>query len=157
MSSLYYLNSTIVTQDLKFNTRSGRKLLTTQKYVVKGKNLTKKQNTPVMFVRAPKHFKRGKQHVFFFSGIYKKRIILKSSYPIIFYSHPQLLFKIFNIKNQKTQRLCLQRLTLRSKFLFLFKFSFNGWSFVFSINNQRCDFFFYFFIFNIFLIIYLFE
>jgi len=41
------------------------------KYYHGSSALKKHNNKPVMFVRAPKHFKTGKQHIFFFKG-YKR-------------------------------------------------------------------------------------
>jgi hypothetical protein len=54
-----------------FYLKRTRSLIT--KYIYSKKNNLKRlNNTPVMFLRSPKHFKRGKQHIFFFRGGFKQ-------------------------------------------------------------------------------------
>lgn len=67
-------NKLEITVDKKFYLRNTRKILSKKKFFYNKLLLKKVQNQPVMFVRAPKHFKSGKQHVFFFETISRKTI-----------------------------------------------------------------------------------
>ena len=56
----------------KFFLKNSRKLLTKNHYFyLQEKKLKREQNSHLMFVRAPKHFKSGKQILVFFNGIYR--------------------------------------------------------------------------------------
>lgn len=61
-----------ITVDKKFYLRNTRKILLAKKFFYNKLLMKKIQNQPVMFVRAPKHFKSGKQHVFFFETTLRK-------------------------------------------------------------------------------------
>lgn len=79
-----------------------------------------------MFLRAPKHFKSGKQHIYFFSGLYiQKSVLVVSLNNNILLSNNNIL-SILNIKlNQiKDPNIYLNRLTLKGSVQILYK---NGW------------------------------
>lgn len=50
-------------------TRGARRQVTISRYRDHKSHLVREGNQPVMFVRAPKHFKSGKQHIFFFNSV----------------------------------------------------------------------------------------
>jgi hypothetical protein len=80
----------------KFYLRNTRKLLSKKTYFYNKTFLKKVQNQAIMFVRAPKHFKSGKQHVFFFESIFLKTYVFNSVklLPSIFFLKPNILFNL---------------------------------------------------------------
>ena len=64
----------------KYRLKSTRKHITGSRYFQKRKVSRRSTNSAVMFLRAPKHFKTGKQHLFHFSGTFT-RIHTISVYP----------------------------------------------------------------------------
>lgn len=106
----------------KFYLRNTRKFLYNKKYFYNKQSLKKVQNQPVMFVRAPKHFKSGKQHVFFFETIVYKTYKLNSVKltPIIFFLKPNTLFNltISKINTKTNNSIKISRLTYTSEILF---------------------------------------
>lgn len=70
-------NNITLVKHLYYHLRSSRKEISHLKYYDGLESLKKHNNKPVMFVRAPKHFKTGKQHIFFFKGYYQKSLDLK--------------------------------------------------------------------------------
>lgn len=75
-----------------------------------------------MFVRAPKHFKSGKQHVFFFETITYKTYKLNSVklIPVIFFLKSNALFNltISKISTKTNNSVKISRLTYTSEILF---------------------------------------
>ena len=69
-------------------------MLTKTQHVAKSIKLRRNKHTPLMFVRAPKHFKSGKQHVFFFNSIFrvKQQLNLPYSSNEIVTNKPTALF-----------------------------------------------------------------
>jgi len=85
---------TIVSQ-YKFFKKNSRKILTNTRYSHKRFTVKKNKNTQLMFVRAPKHFKAGKQRITFFNSLYRQHkhfistngfFLATSSTPYVIYS-----------------------------------------------------------------------
>lgn len=62
------LPTMVVSWTSRYLTKGTRKSITNLKYINFKKRLKKLNNFAVMFVRAPKHFKSGKQHIYSFCG-----------------------------------------------------------------------------------------
>lgn len=71
MATLKCSKNINITGFYNFYLKRTKNLITRSKYSEKN-NLKKINNTPIMFLRSPKHFKRGKQHIFFFKGGFKQ-------------------------------------------------------------------------------------
>ena len=82
-----------------FFLRRARKSLLTKRFFFSNSLFKRNKNNPVMFVRAPKHFKSGKQHVFFFEGVRRKVYIL----PGKLFGHFLLAIKPYTLYNICTQ------------------------------------------------------
>lgn len=78
MPLFIFNNEAILYKQYKFRLRSLRKELTLIQFFKKKQFILRGNNKAVMFVRAPKHFKSGKQKIFFFCGVYTKKFFLKS-------------------------------------------------------------------------------
>lgn len=124
-----------VTMSYKFFLKNSRKYLTKNHYFFKKKCLKREQNTHLMFVRAPKHFKSGKQIIVFFNGVYKTfiSIKLKNSSNIIHSLSNKSLYSFFkNFCNKKLiNDIILSKITISSSFTV----SFNGRNYFFTTNN----------------------
>lgn len=83
--SLLASSEVIIRWTLKFANRSTRKLLTKLKYINYKKRLKKLNNYPIMFVRAPKHFKSGKQHIYSFAGNFSIVRVYKNIFSHFFF------------------------------------------------------------------------
>ena len=70
-------NNLTLVKHFYYHLRSSRKEVSKMKYYHGSNSLKKHNNKPIMFVRAPKHFKTGKQHIFFFKGYKRTPITLK--------------------------------------------------------------------------------
>ena len=96
--------------------------------------LKRNQNTHLMFVRAPKHFKSGKQIIVFFNGIYRRRFMLSLNYTSswAYSGNQQAIFKILNSLYRQTlsNEIITSRITLETDFFF----SINGGYNFYSIN-----------------------
>ncbi len=67
---------TKITLIYKYHLKRSRLFLTKNKYFYRKKTLQRIQNSYLMFLRSPKHFKTGKQHIVFFNGLYYNELIL---------------------------------------------------------------------------------
>lgn len=87
-----------------------------------------------MFVRAPKHFKSGKQILVFFNGIYKNllNIKLKKSTNYLHSLNSKILYSfVKNYYNKKlVNDIIISRLTISSSFFI----KFNGRNYFFTVN-----------------------
>jgi hypothetical protein len=63
----------LVTSQYKFFNKNSRKRLSKTQFKQRRFTTLRNSNTPLMFVRAPKHFKSGKQRVVFFNGIFRRQ------------------------------------------------------------------------------------
>lgn len=86
-----------------------------------------------MYVRAPKHFKAGKQFSFFFNSNFKKKIILsnKFNFNIVKTSANILYGSVCLFANINQPEITVSRITFVSK-LYI---KFIGWCYIFSTNN----------------------
>src|SRR6218665_185678 len=86
---------TIVSQ-YKFFKKNSRKILTKTTYSDRRFTVVKNKNTALMFVRAPKHFKSGKQRVTFFNSLYrqKKLFLSNQGYFLVTSSTPYVLYSL---------------------------------------------------------------
>lgn len=66
-----------ITYDYKVFSKPHLNLLTNKKLYWKSNLYRRNKNTALMFVRAPKHFKSGKQHIFFFNTLIRKKYTYK--------------------------------------------------------------------------------
>ncbi len=71
--SVNYSNNLSITYDYKVFSKPHLNLLTNKKLYWKSNLYRRNKNTALMFVRAPKHFKSGKQHIFFFNTLIRKK------------------------------------------------------------------------------------
>lgn len=94
MPLLIVPNNILIVKQYKYHLRSLRRELVNTRYIFHKKFIRKQSNKPLMFVRAPKHFKSGKQHIFFFNGIFLKKLKLNSSlsYKWVFKANNKHLF-----------------------------------------------------------------
>lgn len=113
-----------ITLSYKFYSKSSRKFLTSKHYFFGRHNLIKGQNTHLMFVRAPKHFKSGKQIIVFFNSIYRKKWILKLQQPAnwIHLGNKQVIFNLLNMlyKQKLNNDIVTSRITIETDFFFFF-------------------------------------
>lgn len=119
----------------KFYSKSSRKLLTSKHYFFGKNTLKKNQNTHLMFVRAPKHFKTGKQIIVFFNSIYRKKWTLNMQQPTswVYLNNKQVTFNLLNsiYKQKLNNDIITSRITVETDFYLLF----NGWYNFYTINN----------------------
>lgn len=130
----------------KFFLKSSKTLVTKSQFYTKNKILLRGSNTPLMYVRAPKHFKAGKQFSFFFNSNFRKKIIIPQNYKInIIKSAPNTLYNFVALSSNVSQpELIISRVTFITKLYLIFF----GWCYLFSINNKCYNFFFRFLAFN---------
>lgn len=111
---LNFHDNVTITFDYKYFLKSSRKMLTKTQHVAKSVKLRRNKHTPLMFVRAPKHFKSGKQHVFFFNSIFRVKqnlTLLYTSHEIIT-SKPTALFnKVLFLREFKAADILVSRVT----------------------------------------------
>lgn len=124
-----------VTLSYKFYSRSSRKLLTSKHYFFGKKTLLRGQNTHLMFVRAPKHFKSGKQIIVFFNSCYRKKWILNLQQPAtwVYLGNKQVIFNTLN--NLYRQKLSNDIITSRVSIETDFYLYFNGRYNFYTINS----------------------
>lgn len=120
----------------KFFLKNSRKLLTKNHYFyLQEKKLKREQNNHLMFVRAPKHFKSGKQILVFFNGIYRifLNIKLKKSVNYLHNLDSKILYNFFkNYYNKKLiNDVIISRFTVSSSFII----KFNGRNYFFTANS----------------------
>lgn len=119
----------------KFYLKNSRKFLTNTHYYFKKLSLQRRQNTPLMFVRAPKHFKSGKQIIVFFNSVfvYRKLLNLKHRTSWVQYLNNQVLFNLIKSLHQQKFKndVIISRITLKTT-LFL---TINGGYTFFTNNN----------------------
>ena len=132
---LTFLNDVNLIISYKFFLKNSRKLLTKNHYFyLQEKKLKREQNTHLMFVRAPKHFKSGKQILVFFNGIYRTKLNIKLKKSINYLNslNSKVLYNF--IKNYYNKKLIndtiISRITVSSSFLI----KFNGRNYFFTIN-----------------------
>lgn len=65
-------NDLLISSVYNYYFKNGRKFFTSTSYSKNKKLLDKKSNKRLMFKRAPKHFKLGKQQIVYFIGVYSK-------------------------------------------------------------------------------------
>lgn len=95
MYSINAKHETKIIINYKFYLRQTRKKIERTRFFY-SKLLNKTQNLPIMFVRAPKHFKSGKQHVFFFNSIRRKHCLIRSRSCSLFYLYGSSI-ELFNL------------------------------------------------------------
>lgn len=132
---LNFSNNLNLTVSYKFFLKNSRKRLTKNHYFyLQEKKLKREQNTHLMFVRAPKHFKSGKQILVFFNGIYKNllNIKLKKSTNYLHSLNSKILYSfVKNYYNKKlVNDIIISRLTISSSFFI----KFNGRNYFFTVN-----------------------
>lgn len=102
----------------------------------------KKKNTRLMFLRAPKHFKTGKQFINYFKNtkqlIYKNYVLNTKNF--IFLSSQQLynLYTLFILKSNLPE-FKINKVTYKFKLIV----NIIGWCFIFKCYYQCCVFFVY--------------
>lgn len=121
MPFLSVSNNVNIVMLTKYHLRSSRKLLTKLIYFEKSNSLKINKNKPIMFVRAPKHFKRGKQIIFWFEGMYRKRFNLNFKHHLswVLFDKHQTFVNILNSELPQLKRpdLTVSRITLNAKCL----------------------------------------
>lgn len=102
----------------KFFLKSSRKLLTKTRFYYRKKQLFRGQNTPIMFVRAPKHFKSGKQHTFFFNSSVRKIFFVQNTAHFSFFISPKVVFNAMqNTTHPNPKGAVLSRVTITATVL----------------------------------------
>lgn len=115
MYSIYISNVINVINQSFFYKRSLRKNLTNKKYFRKSIILCKLKDSSLVYKRAPKHFKRGKQEICFFKGLFRKKQVLNLKHPAfwILDSSPLILSYVDNyFSNTKFNSLIIGRFSL---------------------------------------------
>ena len=142
---------TIVSQ-YKFFKKNSRKILTKTTYSDRRFTVVKNKNTALMFVRAPKHFKAGKQRVTFFNSLYrqKKFFLSNQGYFLATSSTPYVLYSLTHSAEREIIKpdVMLSRSIIHAGLHF--KIKIYGWSFIIKYYYKRNSFFFYFLTFNFF-------
>lgn len=112
-----------ITSLFKFFLKNSRKLLTKNQFYYNKSHLKRGQSTHLMYVRAPKHFKRGKQHLLFFNSVFliKNKLLLKNV-NFLFKTKNKIIFKILKRLNSNvlTNDILLYRISIN--FLYSIKF-----------------------------------
>lgn len=93
------------------------------KYYNKSFFLKKTQNSHLMFVRAPKHFKAGKQHLVFFNGLFIDKFVLNTTNNNFFiYQNSGVIFNFLKkfSKKPSNNEILLHRITLKSNLKIFF-------------------------------------
>ena len=129
----------------KYFLKSTRANISKSQYVQRRAALRRGVNSPIMFVRAPKHFKTGKQHLFLFNGrfirIYNLKITPFTSTFLL--SHPTTIFKSFQVLREfNFTDTVISRISIKTTGV-LSLVLYGRCSFL-SINHKRCLLFFYF-------------
>lgn len=99
-------------------------MLTKTQHIAKVLKLKKNKHTPLMFVRAPKHFKSGKQHVFFFNSIFRIKHQLNlpySSHEVIMRKPTALFNKVLFLREFKAADILVSRITLTAEVSIIFE------------------------------------
>lgn len=124
MAILEFHDNVTITFDYKYFLKSSRKMLTKTQHVAKSIKLRRNKHTPLMFVRAPKHFKSGKQHVFFFNSIFrvKQQLNLPYSSNEIVTNKPTALFnKVRFLREFKAADILINRVTFNVEVSVIFE------------------------------------
>lgn len=127
---------TIVSQ-YKFFKKNSRKILTKSTYSDRRFTVVRNKNTALMFVRAPKHFKSGKQRITFFNSLYrqKKKFISSEGYFLVTSNTPSVLYSL----THTAEREIIKPDVLLSKSIIHaqlnFKIKIYGWSFITKYYN----------------------
>lgn len=129
----------------KYFLKSTRANISKSQYVQRRAILRRGVNSPIMFVRAPKHFKTGKQHLFLFNGRFMRiyNLKIKPFTATFLLSHPTMVFnsflglREFNFTDTIINRISIKATGTLSLVLY-------GRCSLFSVNNKRCLLFFYF-------------
>lgn len=122
------LHNTNIFLDYKFFFKSSKKLIEYQKFISKKKILLRTNNQALMWVRAAKHFKSGKQHLFFHNTLIRKRFSINvSSLNNIFLIQAPTLFSLCysNLNSVQDYDIKVTRITVQSDI----EFNFYGWYF----------------------------
>lgn len=103
-------------------------------------------NTPVLFLRSPKHFKRGKQIIFFFNKHAYITYKFSAVSSVLVFKKAGILFNFFKVFSFKffVRDIFLSRVSMRIKV----KIQFNGWCYIYIYWNKFIYFFIYFLNFN---------
>lgn len=121
--------SLTITYDYKVFSKPQLNLLTNKKLYWKSNMYRRNKNTALMFVRAPKHFKSGKQHIFFFNTLVRKKqfynatkdvLVRKSKNILALYS----LIKLYDILDV-TSGVYISRITVEQSVLLNFSSKYN--------------------------------
>ena len=116
-------SNTNVVLDYKFFFKSSKKLIEYQKFISKKKILLRTNNQALMWVRAAKHFKSGKQHLFFHNILIRKRFSLNvSNLNNIFLLDGLTLFSLCysNLNSVQDHDIKVTRITVQSDINFKF-------------------------------------
>ena len=142
----------------EFFLKSTRKNLSSSKFFGHNKMIKRGRNTPLMYVRAPKHFKSGKQHIFFFNGKVRKNYkITNVNNKFSLITTESLKTSLFSSSSFLSVNILpdyiLKRVTVEQSATIKI---FNGWGYFYTINIKRHSFFFYFLNINFFSKIFIF-
>lgn len=119
----------------KFFLKNSRSELTKRKFLYKQTPyLLKGNNSRLVFVRAPKHFKTGKHQLSFFNGVlYKTYNLQSSNISILYTSKPGYIFNIGQLLQLSIlSDLLLSKVTVKARCLLHFN---DGWGYFYSINS----------------------
>jgi hypothetical protein len=88
-----------VTITYKYFLKSTRSNISKSQYFQRRTALRRGINSSMMFVRAPKHFKTGKQHMFLFNGRFIRvhNLCITPSSSTLFFSHSNVIFNSFGV------------------------------------------------------------
>lgn len=124
--------TTIIVSQYKFFKKNSRKFLTKTKYSHNRFTAKKNKNTPLMFVRAPKHFKSGKQRVVFFNSLYRQKKYFESTEGY-FLSSSKTPYVIYSLTHSVEQDISKPDVILSRSIIHAgvsFKIKIYGWSFI---------------------------
>lgn len=146
------INLTTIVSQYKFFKKNSRKILTKTTYSDRRFTTVKNKNTALMFVRAPKHFKSGKQRITFFNSLYrqKKTFLSTEGYFLVTTSTPYIVYSLTHSAEREISKpdVMLSKSIIHAKLTF--KIKIDGWSFIIKYYYKCNSFFFYFLTFNFF-------
>lgn len=120
----------IIVSQYKLFKKNSRKFLTNTKYSHKRFTSKKNKNTQLMFVRAPKHFKSGKQRVTFFNSLYRqhKHFNTTEGYFLITTTTPYALYSLTHSAEREISKpdVVLSRSIIHSTISFKIKIKWLG-------------------------------
>jgi hypothetical protein len=125
-----------VTITYKYFLKSTRLNISKSQYIQRRGVLKRGINSSMMFVRAPKHFKRGKQHMFLFNGRFIRvhRLYVTPSSSTLFFSQPSVIFNYFGaLREFNFSDTVISRVTVQS--IGTLNLIVYGWCSFFSISS----------------------